>query len=185
MEDSICLYLVDFGINFSLRIKNTCVIEATAFMPAPGYIFVPNDGGIEKPLNAAEVKSFKHLDDHDTLMQTRFSDLLHQRNINVPFWLSDKGVMIYGSSAQARAVSGIVEDLPRLAPAKYAVSNHAPADNDNKLHISAAFDSAAERYKFVRPSPAFNAAADDAPKMRSMASRPSIRGNYGTQALAA
>ena len=153
-------------------------------MPASGYIFVPNDGSFEKPLSAAEVKSFKHIDDHDAILQTRFSELLHQRNINVPFWLGDKGVMIYGTGQQARAVSHIVEGLPNLAPSKNS-AHMSGADNDNRPHISGVFGDAAERYKIQRPSASFNMAAKDEPKLRSFTrSRPSIRGNYGTMTLA-
>lgn len=150
-------------------------------MPAPAYIFVPNDGSFEKPLSSSEVKSFKQIDDQDAILQTRFSDLLHQRNINVPFWLSDKGVMILGSAQQAHAVSNIVEGLTNLAPGMYAHGEKRAivADNDNKPHISAVFGDAAQGAKIDRPSAAFNVAAQDEMKARTFApSRPSIHGRH-------
>lgn len=142
-------------------------------MSARAYIFVPNDGSFAKPLAPAEVKSMKHIEDPDHALQTRFSELLHQKNVNVAFWLCDKGVMILGSQDQARVISNIVTDTHGLIVAN---GNRIAANNDNTIHIASVFSKAAEP-KIVRPSADFNMAASDEQKTISIASRPSIRGN--------
>lgn len=145
-------------------------------MPAKAYILVPNDGNRETVLNAQDVRKMPIIENNEA--ETRLSGLMDQRGINVPFWLTNSGVMIYGDGAQARAVGNLVESFPSLVPSR---SGAAPAvDNDDRgPHISMAFEHAASRYMVAPARLAFNEAAND-PSIRPVvpASRPNIRGGY-------
>ena len=156
-------------------------------MAGVGYILIPFDGGREAHLSVVEAKSQKTID--DPVRETRLSELLDQRGMDVKFMFTERGVMIRGTAAQAMTVSRLVEDLPNLTPSS-KIYNAGVGDimasraNDNGRHIADAFGSAARRFQIAPISGEFRMAANDtASTVRGR--RPSINGSYGVRALAA
>lgn len=147
-------------------------------MPEQSLIFVPYDGSRERIVSAAEAKSKNIID--DPVRETRFSELLEQRGMQIPFWLTDRGVLIQGSSAQAMTVSHFVEQLPHLVPSSsaYQAREIAPvAANDD--HIKSAFGAAVVPYAVPPMAEQFkNAAYDNVIKPLRFGQRATISGSY-------
>ena len=152
-------------------------------MAGVGYILIPFDGGRETRLSASEAKSQNVID--DLARETRLSELLDQRGMDVKFMFTDRGVMIKGTDAQALTVSRLVEDLPNLMPSQQAhKSSFVAANDDDKIHIAAAFGSAVRRFNVAPIRGQFAMAASDT-ALTVRGTRPAINGSFGTRALAA
>jgi hypothetical protein len=152
-------------------------------MAGVGYILIPFDGSRETHLSASEAKSQNVID--DLARETRLSELLDQRGMDVKFMFTERGVMIKGTDAQAMTVSRLVEDLPNLMPSQQVQkTSFSAANDDNKLRIASAFGSAARHFN-VAPirGPFTMAASDTASTVRG--ARPGINGSYGVRVLAA
>ena len=152
-------------------------------MAGVGYILIPFDGGRETRLSASEAKSQNVID--DLARETRLSELLDQRGMDVKFMFTERGVMIKGTDAQALTVSRLVEDLPNLMPSQQAQrAAFTAANDDDKIHIASAFGSAVRRFNVAPISGQFAMAARDAASTVRGA-RPGINGSYGVRVLAA
>lgn len=97
-------------------------------MAETAYIFVPYDGGREQRI--ADPLKVKVIDDLEK--QTEFSARMQEQGTSVPFWLSDKGVMIHGTASDALKVSNIVS------------SSYAVPGSDTVPSVASAFAKAAE-----------------------------------------
>ena len=152
-------------------------------MPGVNLFLVPYNGGLETCLSASEAKSQQMID--DPVRETRLSELLDQRGVDVRFMFTERGVLMQGTAAQAMVVNRLVNDLSNLTPSEKAtVSAPLKAANDES-YIAPAFAGAARRYNIGSMRPNFSAAANDEKVTTVRGARPSINGSYGVRALAA
>lgn len=155
-------------------------------MPGVGFILIPFDGSREMPLSASEAKSQQVID--DPVRETRLSELLDQRGLDVKFMFTNRGVLIRGTEAQALTIGRLVEELPNLAPSEKAPAlkgrQYAVA-NDDRARITGTFGAAAHRAGLPAMRANFTVAANDAQVVTLRGRRPAITGSHGVYALAA
>ncbi len=140
-------------------------------MTAIEYIFVPDNGTTERSLSGREATSQQIIDDF--AKQTRMTELLCQRSIEVPLWVVQGGYMIHGNMGQARVVS-------RLADENIIPSSAASAQKAEPVqHISSMFGDVAIRI----PLRANFEMAVGEPRVIPFGRKPNIRGSYGAMQM--
>lgn len=143
-------------------------------MPGVDLFLVPYDGSLEKRLSASEAKSQQTIE--DPVRETRLSELLDQRGVDVRFMFTERGVLMHGSAEQAMVVNRLVSDLPSLAPSANAV---VAANDAKKAHIVPVFGDVARPFRVAPLSGAFTMAAnDEAPRKVAYGQNASISGSH-------
>ncbi len=141
-------------------------------MTAIEYIFVPDRGiSQERSLSGREAASQTIID--DSAKQTRMTELLGQRSIEVPLWVVQGGYMIHGNMGQARVVSRLADENMIPSSAAQTAQQAQPVQ-----HISDMFGDAAIKIRLRTP---FEMAVGE-PRVISFGKKPNIRGSYSTTA---